>query len=113
MPAIMHILNNNGNQTCNFLLRILFFVLFLFFFEGSNFLNKHDKMVSQTKFIADSGSTKTEWCLFKKNKIVELHFYGTGCKNPANMKMFKKVFFKLFPASFIEVDNDLSGAAKA
>jgi len=49
----------------------------------------------------------------KKNKIDEMHFYGTGCKNPANLKMFKKVFAKLFQEAVIEVDNDLSGAAKA
>ena len=105
-------------------------------------------MISATKLIADSGSTKTEWCLLKnnkptlfttqgmspyfvnaeqveqimrtevfpflkKNKIDEMHFYGTGCKNPANLKMFKKVFAKLFAEAVIEVDNDLSGAAKA
>jgi N-acetylglucosamine kinase-like BadF-type ATPase len=105
-------------------------------------------MISETKLIADSGSTKTEWCLLKnnkptlfttqgmspyfvnaeqveqimrtevfpflkKNKIDEMHFYGTGCKNPANLKMFKKVFAKLFADAVIEVDNDLSGAAKA
>jgi N-acetylglucosamine kinase-like BadF-type ATPase len=105
-------------------------------------------MISRTKLIADSGSTKTEWCLLKnnkstlfttqgmspyfvdaqqaeqiikaevfpllkKNKIDEIYFYGTGCKNPANLKMFRKVFTKLFPGSFVEVDNDLSGAAKA
>jgi len=105
-------------------------------------------MISATKLIADSGSTKTEWCLLKnnkptlfttqgmspyfvnaeqvkqimrtevfpflkKNKIDEMHFYGTGCKNPANLKMFKKVFAKLFQEAVIEVDNDLSGAAKA
>jgi len=105
-------------------------------------------MISETKLIADSGSTKTEWCLLKnnkptlfttqgmspyfvnaeqveqimrtevfpflkKNKIDEMHFYGTGCKNPANLKMFKKVFAKLFQEAVIEVDNDLSGAAKA
>jgi glucosamine kinase len=105
-------------------------------------------MISATKLIADSGSTKTEWCLLKNNKptlfttqgmspyfvnaeqveqiirtevfpflkkntIDEFHFYGTGCKNPANLKMFKKVFAKLFADAVIEVDNDLSGAAKA
>jgi N-acetylglucosamine kinase-like BadF-type ATPase len=105
-------------------------------------------MITATKLIADSGSTKTEWCLLKnnkptlfttqgmspyfvnaeqveqimrtevfpflkKNKIDEMHFYGTGCKNPANLKMFKKVFAKLFADAVIEVDNDLSGAAKA
>jgi N-acetylglucosamine kinase-like BadF-type ATPase len=105
-------------------------------------------MKPSVKLIADSGSTKTEWCLLKnnrktlfttqgmspyfvdapqaeailrtevmpllkKNHIDGLYFYGTGCKNPANIKMFKKVFSKLFPGTIIEVDNDLSGAAKA
>lgn len=105
-------------------------------------------MISPTKLIADSGSTKTEWCLLKnnkptlfttqgmspyfvnaeqvaeiiktevfpflkKNEIDEIHFYGTGCKNPANLKMFKKVFGKIFSGASVEVDNDLSAAAKA
>ncbi len=105
-------------------------------------------MISSTKLIADSGSTKTEWCLLKndkptlftsqgmspyfvnasqvenilqnevfpylgKNKIDEIYFYGTGCKNPTNSRMFKKIILKLFPDSFVQVDNDLSGAAKA
>ena len=105
-------------------------------------------MIPSIKLIADSGSTKTEWCLLKndkptlftsqgmspyfvneeqidqtirrevfpfikKNKIDEIYFYGTGCKNPANLKMFKKVFSQLFPEAVVVVDNDLSGAAKA
>jgi len=105
-------------------------------------------MIPSIKLIADSGSTKTEWCLLKNNKstlfttegmspyfvneqqveqiistevipqlnktkIDEIFFYGTGCKNPANIKMFKKVFKKLFAGALVNVDNDLSGAAKA
>ena len=99
------------------------------------------------KLIADSGSTKTEWCLlknnkpvvftsqgmspyfvdsegmekiireevsfFEKNKVDEIFFYGTGCKNPANKKMIKKVLMQIFSDASVEVDNDLSGAAKA
>ncbi len=100
------------------------------------------------KLIADSGSTKTEWCLLKnskktlfttqgmspyfvneeqakqiiekevfpflkKNNVDEIFFYGTGCKNPSNIKMFENVFHELFPAASVKVDNDLSGAAKA
>ncbi len=84
------------------------------------------------KLIADSGSTKTEWCLLKNNKpfiffsqgmspyfvdrqgmekiireevlpslkkstIEEIYFYGTGCKNPLNLKMVKKAFQDIFP----------------
>ena len=105
-------------------------------------------MIPSIKLIADSGSTKTEWCLLinnkpalfttqgmspyfvntsqveeiiikevfpfiKKKKVDEIYFYGTGCKNPANKKMFKKIFNKLFPDAKVVVDNDLSGAAKA
>ena len=100
------------------------------------------------KLIADSGSTKTEWCLLKnnrkslfttqgmspyfinaveieqiiikevfpflgKNEVSEIYFYGTGCKNPANIRMFRKVFNKLFENARVSVDNDLSGAARA
>ncbi|MGN6342637.1 MAG: BadF/BadG/BcrA/BcrD ATPase family protein [Ginsengibacter sp.] len=104
-------------------------------------------MIPSIKLIADSGSTKTEWCLIKnktktsfttqgmspyfvnetqaeqilsneviptlkRNKIDEVFFYGTGCKNPANIQMFRKVFKKMFAGATITVDNDLSGAAK-
>jgi len=48
----------------------------------------------------------------KQNKIDEIFFYGTGCKNPANIQMFRKVFKKMFAGAKITVDNDLSGAAK-
>jgi N-acetylglucosamine kinase-like BadF-type ATPase len=105
-------------------------------------------MIPSIKLIADSGSSKTEWCLLKnnkktlfttqgmspyfvnseqaaeiiqkevfpfikKNKIDKVFFYGTGCKNPANKKMFNHVFQKNFKGADIIVDNDLSGAAKA
>ena len=36
----------------------------------------------------------------KKNKIDEIFFYGTGCKNPANIKMIKKVLIKYLPDAF-------------
>ncbi len=100
------------------------------------------------KLIADSGSTKTEWCLLKGNEknifitqglspyfvnrnemenilreyvlpvaakspVAEIYFYGTGCKNPGNIKMVKKAFNTIFPEAFVSIDNDLSGAAKA
>ncbi|MEP6583995.1 MAG: N-acetylglucosamine kinase [Ginsengibacter sp.] len=100
------------------------------------------------KLIADSGSTKTEWCLLnggkkkifitqglspyflKRNEIekiltthvlpvvakysnAEIFFYGTGCKNPDNMRMMKKALSNIFSGATVFVDNDLSGAAKA
>ncbi|MBA2249877.1 MAG: N-acetylglucosamine kinase [Chitinophagaceae bacterium] len=100
------------------------------------------------KLIADSGSTKTEWCLvsarqkkffftqgmspyfisgvqmeqilqnelltqIKKINIDELYFYGTGCSNPENVKTVKKSLQNTFPEAQIDVEHDLTGAAKA
>lgn len=99
------------------------------------------------KLIADSGSTKTEWCLLngKKKSIIvsqgmspyflnelqmediiskevvpglpgtvvqEIYYYGTGCSNPANVKMVRKALKKNFPAAKIHIDHDVAGAAK-
>jgi glucosamine kinase len=98
--------------------------------------------------IADSGSTKTEWCfLFNgRKKIIEtqgaspyflneqqlanmmqrelvpglntrtpgeVFFYGTGCAAPANRAMVKRAIRKIFPQAGIEVEHDLTGAARA
>jgi glucosamine kinase len=100
------------------------------------------------KLIADSGSTKTEWCLLngkkktiftsqgmspyfinaiqmeniiklevlpalKKIPVEEIYYYGTGCGNPVNVKMVKKVLKNIFPGALIIVDTDVAGAAKA
>ena len=100
------------------------------------------------KLIADSGSTKTEWCLINGNKKklintqglspyflngmqvkavlekellpklkdsipAEIFFYGTGCSNPANVKIVKDALKSVFKTSKIAVDHDLMGAAKA
>ena len=98
--------------------------------------------------IADSGSTKTQWCLVTGNKkkmittqgispyflddaslekilrdellhktgdakITAIHYYGTGCSNPANVALIKKALKKVFPKSAVSVDHDLLGAAKS
>ena len=100
------------------------------------------------KLIADSGSTKTEWCLLngKKNTIIlsqgmspyfindiqmeailrqevlphlkkilvkEIFYYGTGCTNPANIKMVKKALKNIFQGAIIKIETDVDGAAKA
>ena len=100
------------------------------------------------KLIADSGSTKAEWCVLgsgrkktiftegmspyfldsaqiseliktqllpglKNLKVDEIYFYGTGCKNLENSKNVRKALLKNFPASHVEVDHDLMGAARA
>ena len=98
--------------------------------------------------IADSGSTKCEWCLLQqgKKKIIEtqgaspyflnepqlvelmqqellpglkkdrpsaIFFYGTGCAAAANRALVKRALKKVFPEATIEVENDLTGAARA
>ena len=100
------------------------------------------------KLIADSGSTKAEWCLLdgkKKRNFTtqglspyflsseqiqvilqkelkgkmkgiepdEVFFYGTGCSNPANVKLVKHSLQKTFPTAKVFIDHDLIGAAKA
>jgi glucosamine kinase len=100
------------------------------------------------KLIADSGSTKTEWCLLdgkkksiinsqgmspyfisearmediiiaevlpslKKAVVEEIYYYGTGCTNPQNARMVKRVLKKIFPSATVKVDSDVAGAAKA
>jgi N-acetylglucosamine kinase-like BadF-type ATPase len=42
-----------------------------------------------------------------------IHYYGTGCSNPANINTVKQVLKKVFPKAKINVDHDLMGAAKA
>ena len=98
--------------------------------------------------IADSGSTKAEWCLLSngRKQIIEtqgaspyflneqqimammqrellpalkkkipdqVFFYGTGCAAAENRAMIKRVIKKLFPQSQVEVEHDLTGAARA
>jgi N-acetylglucosamine kinase-like BadF-type ATPase len=98
--------------------------------------------------IADSGSTKAEWCYLSdgRKKIIEtqgaspyflneqqlvnmmqrelvpglkaripkkVFFYGTGCAAPANRAMIKRAISKIFPQAGIEVEHDLTGAARA
>jgi glucosamine kinase len=98
--------------------------------------------------IADSGSTKAEWCFLsngrkqiietqgaspyflneqqmvsmfqrelqpalKKKIPEEVFFYGTGCAAAANRAMIKRAIKKIFPQALIEVEHDLTGAARA
>ncbi|HVZ57216.1 MAG TPA: hypothetical protein VG870_11200 [Chitinophagaceae bacterium] len=104
--------------------------------------------MAAVKLIADSGSTKTEWCLLKAGRkkrvftqglspyflnsdqirqvlekelfprirnagVQEVHFYGTGCLNPANKRIVAKALRAVFPGALVQVDHDLAGAAKA
>jgi glucosamine kinase len=98
--------------------------------------------------IADSGSTKCEWCFIsngrkqfintqgaspyflnelqlvalmqnellpalKKNKPARIYFYGTGCAAPANRAIVRRAIKNVFPGAWIEVEHDLTGAARA
>ena len=49
----------------------------------------------------------------KKAGVEEVHYYGTGCANPANAKLVKKAIAKVFPAATINVTHDLMAAARA
>jgi N-acetylglucosamine kinase-like BadF-type ATPase len=104
--------------------------------------------MTPVKLIADSGSTKAEWCAIsgKKTKIFftqgmspyflngdqiqeiltkelkpqvkkididEIFYYGTGCINPQNNKMVKAAIKNVFPSTKVEVDHDVTAAAKA
>lgn len=50
---------------------------------------------------------------FKKTGINEVHYYGTGCANPANAKTVKKAIQKTFPGSSVQVTHDLMAAARS
>lgn len=98
--------------------------------------------------IADSGSTKCEWCFISgtrkqiintqgaspyflsetqiitliqkellpslKNKIPDdIYFYGTGCAAAANRAIVQRAIKKVFPQAAVEVEHDLTGAARA
>ena len=98
--------------------------------------------------IADSGSTKCEWCYISNglkqtietqgaspyflneleiagmmgsellpalNKKIptDVFFYGTGCAAASNRAMIKRAIKKVFPAASVEVEHDLTGAARA
>jgi glucosamine kinase len=112
-----------------------------------NFARKHNDE-NMAILIADSGSTKCEWCLvsngrkqfvetqgaspyflneqqlvammqqellpsLKKNIPTHIYFYGTGCAAPANRAMVKRAIKRIFPLAEIEVEHDLTGAARA
>jgi glucosamine kinase len=98
--------------------------------------------------IADSGSTKCEWCFIsngrkqiintqgaspyflneaqiilmmrgellpalKKKKPAKIYFYGTGCASAVNRGIVRRAIRNIFPDASIEVQHDLTGAARA
>lgn len=49
----------------------------------------------------------------KKHRPEEIHFYGTGNKNPENAKRTRKVLRTVFPEAVVTVNHDLLAAARA
>jgi N-acetylglucosamine kinase-like BadF-type ATPase len=50
----------------------------------------------------------------KKERIGQIHYYGTGCSNPQNVKNIQKALKEVFPSTQkIQVTHDLMGAARA
>lgn len=95
------------------------------------------------KLIADSGSTKTHWNCAEKDffteginpfflseigiknlinnrlvdkiqfdKVSEMFFYGSGC-TPTKSSLMYNVLAEIFPNAKIEVESDLTGAARS
>lgn len=51
--------------------------------------------------------------ILKNNLPQEIYFYGTGCSNPANVKLVQQALQNVFGKIKIVVHHDLMGAAKA
>lgn len=49
----------------------------------------------------------------KKWDVDVIYYYGTGCKNPDNVKVVKKALRLAFPGASVHVTHDLMGAAIA
>jgi N-acetylglucosamine kinase-like BadF-type ATPase len=49
----------------------------------------------------------------KSTVITEIHYYGTGMRNPDNVKMIKTSLQKVFPKAAIEINDDMLAAARA
>lgn len=49
----------------------------------------------------------------KTRAVTEIYYYGTGCANPANVRMIKKAIRQVFPESETEVTHDLMASARA
>ncbi|HEU0112791.1 MAG TPA: N-acetylglucosamine kinase [Flavisolibacter sp.] len=49
----------------------------------------------------------------KNTTIDTIHYYGTGCANPANAKSIKKALQVVFPGANVQVQTDLMAAARA
>jgi hypothetical protein len=71
--------------------------------------------------IADSGSTKTHWCLVQSGVVVseifteikKIFFYGAGCSFPEKKMMVSLALINFFNDAIIEVQSDLLAAARS
>jgi glucosamine kinase len=112
-----------------------------------NFAREHQNK-KMAILIADSGSTKCEWCFISngRKQIIEtqgaspyflnetqliemmrkellpplgkkvpanIYFYGTGCAAAKNRAIVRRALKKVFPKARVEVQHDLTGAARA
>ena len=46
-------------------------------------------------------------------KTEKIHYYGTGMRNPDNVKMVKRAFQAVFPKAEIDINDDMLAAARA
>lgn len=51
--------------------------------------------------------------VIKKYAVEAIYYYGTGCGNPANVKMIKRAIAKVFAGAVITVESDMTAAARA
>jgi len=49
----------------------------------------------------------------KDTSIDEVYYYGTGMRNPDNVKMVKKSLRKVFTEAQIDINDDMLAAARA
>src|SRR5215831_57464 len=49
----------------------------------------------------------------KNEAVKELYYYGTGMRNPENVKLLKKALKQVFAGTVIEINDDMEAAARA
>jgi len=49
----------------------------------------------------------------KKNRPEQIYFYGTGCAAASNRAIVRRAVRKVFPNARVEIEHDLTGAARA
>ncbi|HEV8283302.1 MAG TPA: N-acetylglucosamine kinase [Chitinophagaceae bacterium] len=49
---------------------------------------------------------------FKQNRVNEVYYYGTGMRNPKNVRMLKSCLKMVFESAAIEINDDMLSAAR-